>query len=158
MRLSAEAARVRQFRESLRALSDKERDALVHELGDDFADAWEILARDERLPAPGDWWCWWDPGEVLAKRGRLPAPSSCRARPLPPYPPGGALVPRRDRCRGRRACRYIRGSAGRRAGHLTVMPRSDATSALPVSHTAGTIAVGVFRPTGAGAGIARLPW
>jgi len=53
-----EVARVQQFRESLRALSDKERDAPARELGDDFADSWEIRARDEQLPPPGDWWCW----------------------------------------------------------------------------------------------------
>jgi phage terminase large subunit-like protein len=58
MRLANEVARVRQFRESLRALSDEERAALVRDLGDDFADAWEILARDEQLPPAGDWWCW----------------------------------------------------------------------------------------------------
>jgi len=56
--LRNEVARVQQFGESLRALSDKERDALVRELGDDFADSWEIRARDEQLPPPGDWRCW----------------------------------------------------------------------------------------------------
>ena len=58
MRLLNEIARVRQFRESLRALSEEERDALVRELGDDFADSWEIRARDEQLPPAGVWWAW----------------------------------------------------------------------------------------------------
>jgi len=42
----------------LRTLSEEERDALVRELGDDFADSWEICARDAQLPPAGDWWCW----------------------------------------------------------------------------------------------------
>ena len=50
MRLMQEVARIRQFRESLRALSEEERAALVCTLGDDFADNWEIRARDEQLP------------------------------------------------------------------------------------------------------------
>jgi len=54
MRLLAEAARVRQFRDSLRSLSEAERAALVRGLGDDFADSWEIRARDEQLPPAGD--------------------------------------------------------------------------------------------------------
>jgi len=30
----------------------------VRELGDDFADSWEIRARDEQLPPAGVWWAW----------------------------------------------------------------------------------------------------
>ena len=57
MRSLNEVAKVRQFREGLRVLSDRERAVLVRELGDDFADSWEIRARDEQLPPAGDWWC-----------------------------------------------------------------------------------------------------
>jgi len=79
------------------ALSEEDRAVLVRELGDDFADSWEIRARDERLPPPGDWWCliqaagrgWGkrgpSPGMVarLIQARRVGAPRTLPIDPLP---------------------------------------------------------------------------